>query len=526
MKRFIYSSILLVLILSSCRNTESSQFIPEGRSEVCFTSQVSYLPQSRAIDNYWEVNDKIGVYMKQAGLQLSASSVIDESSNIEYITTLGNGNFLASQQPIYFPEDDSKVDFIAYYPHTNLANPFIYPVDLSDQSDLPAIDLLYSDNVKDAERQSEAINLAFTHQLSRLTIRINATSGELYPLTLKLDKIPVKADFHLADGSFTYSSDQEEIVYLNTTHNGSNAVSEALLLPSEEPKDITLLVEYNGKTYFKVLTFTSLKSGKNYTFTLSLDGQIIDDEADYERYTETPVITPAMFEDDDLLYVIHDMPNIKYPGTNVAVRNYSMLFSKDLRFAYWVAYPLYNACTGSSGRTNAWAYDPVIPIAYQANLSSGFGNSYDRGHQIPSGDRTSDKETNRTTFYYSNMTPQLGKGMNQGIWANLENEVRSWMSDTDTVFVVTGAMPPVDGNIVRYKEMAVPEYYFKALARKRNGDTEFTTIAFVLENIYYSNTNFMNYAISVKELEEMTEFEFFPSISKNIKATLDKSKWN
>lgn len=97
------------------------------------------------------------------------------------------------------------------------------------------------------------------------------------------------------------------------------------------------------------------------------------------------------------------------------------------------------------------------------------------------------------------------------------------MNETDTVFVVTGAIPPKTS--VNYiKEMAIPAYYFKVLARKVNGG--FTTIGFRFNNQVYSGTNYMNYAVSVKELENETGFTFFPSINETIKATLDKSKWN
>ena len=40
----------------------------------------------------------------------------------------------------------------------------------------------------------------------------------------------------------------------------------------------------------------------------------------------------------------------------------------------------------------------LIPI-YQANLSRGYpGNGLDRGHQMPSADRTASKAENATTF--------------------------------------------------------------------------------------------------------------------------------
>ena len=85
-------------------------------------------------------------------------------------------------------------------------------------------------------------------------------------------------------------------------------------------------------------------------------------------------------------------------------------------------------------------YDPSINPIYQANLSRGYhGNGLDRGHQMPSADRTASKAENATTFYYTNMTPQ-NSTLNQGMRANLEGKIRVWSAQTDTLYVVTGAM--------------------------------------------------------------------------------------
>ena len=129
------------------------------------------------------------------------------------------------------------------------------------------------------------------------------------------------------------------------------------------------------------------------------------------------------------------------------------------------------------------------------------------------------------------MTPQTGKKLNQTIWADLEGAVRGWSSGTDTLYVVTGAMPTTttdrtiqyttdrDGN-----EIAIPKYYFKVLARKISG--QYQTIGYKLDNTSYSDRNYNIGIVSVKELEEMTGFTFFPDkpeITESIKS--QKTAW-
>ena len=74
------------------------------------------------------------------------------------------------------------------------------------------------------------------------------------------------------------------------------------------------------------------------------------------------------------------------------------------------------------------------------------------------------------------------------------------------------------------KNMAVPKYYFKALARKIN--EQFQTVAYKLDNISYSHRDYNVGILSVKELEEITGFTFFPDkpeITESIKS--QKTSW-
>ena len=159
-------------------------------------------------------------------------------------------------------------------------------------------------------------------------------------------------------------------------------------------------------------------------------------------------------------------------------------------------------------------------------------NGYDRGHQIPSADRQINTDANRQTFYFTNMTPQVGKGMNQDIWAYLEGAVRGWSSNIDTLYVVTGAMPTTKENTtVNWTKdnagvkIAIPQYYFKALCYVNRRTGEARTIAFKLNNERYSNNDYMSCAMSVKALEELTGFTFFPEIDEKYKTSYDTTYW-
>lgn len=521
----------MLLILAACSN-EDKTTNGNGNVSIQFKSKVEDFNTTDASHSPWEAGDEVGIYMYQYGKPLSGATIVNDIINTPFVTLTEDGFFQPLNGEKRYPEGRT-VNFIAYYPQCELSNRFSYPININDQTEPDAIDFLYSNNLQGITGQQNDQELLFKHQLSKLTITTNAKNGVVHPLQVKVSNVFGKGNFKLALGEMEVDKSSLTTLTLNTVNQQSSAVSTGLLLPVDNSVTLKVTLTYNAKSYNKEFTVSKIEAGKSYAFSINLDDLDTDEpiypeipSSNYRGWMETPLITEDMLNDKNLMYVIHEMPNMTDTWTKGKLRNYSLLYDKDLKFAYWVAYPLFKDCIGSSGRTDAWNYDPAIPSSSQANLSSGFGNQYDRGHQIPSGDRTCDKATNRSTFYYSNMTPQVGQKMNQYIWNQLENKVRAWVNDTDTVFVVTGAMPPKTGTIERQKGMAVPAYYFKALARKRKGDSEYTTIAFKLENRNYSNTDYMQSAMSVKELEDITGFTFFTKINTTVKATLDKNKWN
>ena len=247
---------------------------------------------------------------------------------------------------------------------------------------------------------------------------------------------------------------------------------------------------------------------------------------------------PAMPETENCEYCFHS----KLPSNN-ELRNYSFCFDKEKHCALWVAYPLHPCYTqGEGSRTSAWAYDPVfIDDELEANLKNAYypqnGTSYShaRGHQLPSADRLASNEDNATTFYFSNMTPQL-QSLNAGAWASLEDDLRKeWMCN-DTLYVVTGAHF-AKGYSYTYdakgkgKPCAIPTHYYKVLLRTKSGNSgkwignctaeEMMCVGIVLEHAPKAPRQMM----SVAELEEFTGHTFFVNVPNAPKGEFNEADW-
>lgn len=525
-KKLLWSAFLL-LVLGACDKTTQQVVDNEKQTVVQFTSVVEGNDITRAVGSSWSANDQIGVFMKQSGEVLGGATIVGGGDNISYITKSGDGNFQSNGTSLEYPSDGSAVDFIAYYPFQSTLDNYIYKVDVTDQSKPEKIDLLYADNLKNRTQTSVTGNLQFYHQLSQLILNLSSSDNtDLSNLTVSISGVKTKANFNLVDGSLTVDEKSEAVVNMRRVGNAA----EAILLPTNAVGGIKLTLTLNGKAKEITLpsSVSSLEKTAKYTFSVNIKNggsQVDPEEAKYAKWRETPVITKSILDKSNIHYINHYMPNDK------KVRNYSLLYDSDLKLAYWVAYPYCSYYDGSVDRTDAWQYDPEIAKTLQTNLKKSYGVSgYSRGHQIASADRLKDKAANETTFYYTNMTPQLQDGLNGSIWANLEKRVRGWT--TDTIFVVTGAAVTTETDkTIKYftndndgLKVAVPKYYYKALARKVGG--VFQTIAFKLENRAYSNSQgYMDCAMSVSDLEKETGFTFFPTISADIKATLNKSQW-
>ena len=290
-------------------------------------------------------------------------------------------------------------------------------------------------------------------------------------------------------------------------------------------KGIVLSYEsYTGREA-RALTFILSSGGKTCSAELRQGG--MKSSAMYATAQAHWMELPETKEDDGLEWGKVTMLSSK----NETIRNYSYYYDYDNLVSHWVAYPLNSSLMGSGSRTDAWGVlDPNLPSSQQAVLARAYNRGYDRGHQIPSADRLSE-DANPKTFYGTNMTPQIGQGFNQNIWANLENKVRGWARSCDTLYVVTGCVVNEDsttsgeefkvGGYVydnNGKKVAVPVAYYKAVLRYTKssstyGYSGYCGAAIYLEHKTYSNSNvYQSDLISIDELEEKIGIDLFVNL--------------
>ena len=265
-----------------------------------------------------------------------------------------------------------------------------------------------------------------------------------------------------------------------------------------------------------------------------------DPDPGLTKYTGWAELPAVQDRPDDYYYAAH------YCNGAPGGRNYSVCYSKDMRGPIWVAYPMHESYTkGTAGGQNQdWKFDPVIPAFVQPDLSSSYkasgDGSFSRGHMLASNDRQSDKATNKQTFYYTNMSPQIQNGFNGGIWATFEKKCHN-MICSDTLYMVTGAYFANENTTCKdnsnpQKTVIVPTHFYKVLIRSKSGNTgrplwelsadEIECAGYWFEHKAYSGASPSQFIKSVAWIEEKTKLSFFTNVPNAPKEKLDAAFWN
>lgn len=264
----LYMGALSTLALVSCTNNDdNSEWY--GSEGIVFTTAI----QSRVSGNTWNANDEVGIYMMNAGSGIEAAT----AQNKKYIAQTNGTLTAAPGNGIYLPES-GNVDFIAYYPYTTSVSGNKLAVNVSDQSNPAAIDLIYSNGTKGvAATTATTISLGFTHQLTKVTLNVtkDETIETLNGLGVNIKGISTEGEFNLADGTLTATAgtnNKDVAMYIDA--QGTTATATAIILPTAASTDQTslnLTFNLNGQSFTHTISDASIfEKGTNVSFNAKL----------------------------------------------------------------------------------------------------------------------------------------------------------------------------------------------------------------------------------------------------------------
>lgn len=269
MKKVFLAAITAVSIFTACESPEATDSSSGKSDGISFSTSIT-----RAIGNQWEVNDSVGVFQMPTGTDFSKAI----AKNSPYSTPYGDGSF-TSKNPLFYPEEATTTyDFIAYYPYKkNISQN--YPVDVSKQTNLSKLDLLYAKTEKQGSNDTR-VELKFKHCLSNLIVEVKAGTdvSSLDKLNVTLTGAPTQGTFALESGTLSVTETSVKDIPLKVTVGSDklSATAEAIVMPYSW-KGCTLV--FNQPDHGK-FTYTfkdgAFLAGKKYKLiaTLSKNGTI------------------------------------------------------------------------------------------------------------------------------------------------------------------------------------------------------------------------------------------------------------
>jgi endonuclease G len=233
------------------------------------------------------------------------------------------------------------------------------------------------------------------------------------------------------------------------------------------------------------------------------------------------------------VYLRWDRLEMGYPNTPITdtilhYTGFDIGYNEKYEQPSWVVYVLTReeVLSGKVNRKDNFRPDTSLRTG-SADLSDYRGSGYDRGHLAPAADMKWSERAMDESFLLSNMSPQ-DPAFNRGIWRLLEEKVREWALEEDSIFVITG---PVLDHITKFigpNEVGVPDSYFKVLVDLSPPD--FSMVAFLIPN-HGSEGDLSRFMLTVDSLEKLTGYDFFAFAPDQemvdlLEAQVLSDKWN
>ncbi|WP_101689925.1 fimbrillin family protein [Dysgonomonas massiliensis] len=315
-RNLFFTAALASLAFTACSSDdECTGYNGKDDKYVKFAGSIGE-QMTKAAGTEWGSGDAIGVYMKAAGADLGTASDL----NVRYTTT-GDGIFTAATQGIELPADGSKVDFVAYYPQQATINDFKYPINVADQTSLPNIDLLYSNNAVNADKNNAVVQMNFKHMLSQLILNVTPGDGvsSLNGLSLNMADVITDGTFDLKNGTTTIGTTKATISPAVNVATGASV--NAILVPGQDLATTKLTFTLDGRTYVWTPDAQVLEAGKKYTYNiqLSLTGlTLLSPNATIEDWIEGNTGGDITLTPDENPGFVVDKPTISFDETTTS----------------------------------------------------------------------------------------------------------------------------------------------------------------------------------------------------------------
>lgn len=187
---------------------------------------------------------------------------------------------------------------------------------------------------------------------------------------------------------------------------------------------------------------------------------------------------------------------------------YSLGYNEKTEQSNWVAYRLSKESleVPNVKRAKRFNYDKDVKSRTAAHKDYSH-SGYTRGHMAPAGDMAFNTVAMKESFLMSNMSPQV-KVFNNGVWKELEENVRDWAFSNGELIVVSGPIfySKNPKKIGKQTKISVPDAFYKILLDNEGRDKK--SIGFIIPHELAVDP-LQDFAVSIDEIEKVTGIDFF-----------------
>ncbi len=201
---------------------------------------------------------------------------------------------------------------------------------------------------------------------------------------------------------------------------------------------------------------------------------------------------------------------------------YVLSYSRDRNLLNWASWWVDPRWLGTTGRQDDFRVDGGLPKGfYQATPSEYKRSGYDRGHMVPSGDRTSSPKDNSITFLMTNIFPQAQEN-NRGPWRALEEYSRDLVYQQGKSLYVIGGTYGDKGSVGK---VTVPGRIWKVIVVMDSTNDEVTrrteVVAVDMPNSDRIEDDWQTYRTTVDRIELATGYDLLSELPIAVQAAIE-----
>ena len=197
-------------------------------------------------------------------------------------------------------------------------------------------------------------------------------------------------------------------------------------------------------------------------------------------------------------------------GTVYEKPYFSLSYVEKFELPEWVAYRLTIDMLNRPKRPRNQDFNPDPAItSVSAHYRDYKSSGYRRGHLVPSADMAWNQEAMNATFLMSNVAPML-ENFNDGIWLELEHNIRDWARKYKNIVVITGPLFNDSLGMIGENDVLVPRYFYKAVFTIDKVKPE--AIGFIFDQKNENSMSLDHYIVPIDSIEKQSGLDLFANM--------------